>query len=153
MSSSPTNSDPTARRCSWLDSRGGTSRVCAPTTGPKTRTSRCDDGSARCRASNRPLPLNVLLPSTLPSTTSSTSSAARQPDEPAAPLLAVQCLAQGLCAHIRQRRLDFFHAKVQLAGAFGCVENSRQGASGGHGLIHSRNVSFSVIYREPIGIQ
>jgi transposase-like protein len=29
---------------------GCTSRVCAPTTGPKTRTSRCDDGSARCRA-------------------------------------------------------------------------------------------------------
>ena len=49
-------------------------RVCAPTTGPKTRTSRCDDGSARCRALNRPLQLSVSSPSTPPSTTSSTSS-------------------------------------------------------------------------------
>ena len=57
-----------------MGSRGGTSRVCARTTGPKTRTSRCDDGSARCRASNRPLQLSVSSPSTPPSTTSSTSS-------------------------------------------------------------------------------
>src|SRR5260370_309833 len=69
-----TNSDPTARRCRRSGSQGGTSRICAPTTGPKTRTSRCDDGSARCRALNRPLQLSVSSPSTPPSTTSSTSS-------------------------------------------------------------------------------
>src|ERR1700692_865559 len=40
----------------------------------ETRTSRRDDGSARCRASNRPLQLSVSSPSTPPSTTSSTSS-------------------------------------------------------------------------------
>jgi putative transposase len=63
-----------ARRCRRSGSRDGTSRICAPTTGPKPRTSRCDDGSARCRASNRPLQLSVSSPSTPPSTTSSTSS-------------------------------------------------------------------------------
>ena len=57
-----------------VDSPAGTTRVCAPTTGPKTHISQYDEESARCRASSRRARPSASSPSTPPFTTSSTSS-------------------------------------------------------------------------------
>jgi hypothetical protein len=73
MSLSLTNTGLTARRWQMTGFSGRHEHDLRPSTGPKTRTSRGDDGSARRRASNRLLQLGVLSPSTPPSTTLSTS--------------------------------------------------------------------------------
>jgi len=49
-------------------------RACVRTIGRRTRTSRCDDGSARCSGSSPPAPLSASSPRTPPSTIPSTSS-------------------------------------------------------------------------------
>jgi DDE superfamily endonuclease len=65
---------PTAPLCRLLDSPAGTTRVCAPTTGPKIHISQYAEESARCRVSNRPARPSASSLSTPPFTTSSTSS-------------------------------------------------------------------------------
>jgi len=64
----------------WL----ATSRVCARTTGPRTRISRHAGASARCNASSRPDRPSALCPPMLRSTTPSTPNATSFPAAPSA---------------------------------------------------------------------
>src|SRR5690606_2572188 len=79
---------------------------------------------------------------------------AGEPDEAAAPLLAMQRLVQCRRADAGQLCADVLSAQVQLAGTLGRIEDGRQRAGGCHGLssIVSRNISLFVIQRESIVI-